>query len=101
MSQYNVNKGIGKPVEFKGLKAQYIFYMAGGLMGAFLLFVFMYIVGLDPYFCLATVLVLVTFLFHFVFSVSKKYGQYGLMKLVAKGKRPKFIINRGCRKLSL
>ncbi|WP_274666863.1 DUF4133 domain-containing protein, partial [Bacteroides caccae] len=25
MSEYPVNRGIGKPVEFKGLKSQYLF----------------------------------------------------------------------------
>lgn len=28
--EYNVNKGIGKSVEFKGLKSQYLFIFAGG-----------------------------------------------------------------------
>jgi hypothetical protein len=27
---YNINKGIGRTVEFKGLKAQYLFIFAGG-----------------------------------------------------------------------
>lgn len=101
MSQYAINKGIGKPVEFKGLKAQYIFYMAGGLMGAFLLFIFMYIVGINSYLCLAIALILITLLFHFVFSINKKYGQHGLMKMIARSKRPRFIINRGYHKLDL
>ncbi len=30
MSNYNINKGIGRTVEFKGLKAQYLFIFAGG-----------------------------------------------------------------------
>ena len=33
MSKYNINKGIGRTVEFKGLKAQYLFIFAGGLLG--------------------------------------------------------------------
>ena len=35
--KYPVNKGIGRPVEFKGLKAQYLFLFAGGLLSAFIL----------------------------------------------------------------
>ena len=31
MAEYNINKGIGQSVEFKGLKAQYLFIFAGGL----------------------------------------------------------------------
>ena len=37
--EYNVNKGIGKSVEFKGLKSQYLFIFAGGLLSVFVLFV--------------------------------------------------------------
>ena len=33
MNSYNINKGIGRTVEFKGLKAQYLFIFAGGLLG--------------------------------------------------------------------
>jgi len=40
--KYPVNKGIGRPVEFKGLKAQYLFLFAGGLLSAFILFVILY-----------------------------------------------------------
>ena len=32
MADYPINKGIGHSVEFKGLKAQYLFIFAGGLM---------------------------------------------------------------------
>ena len=30
--EYGINKGIGKSVEFRGLKAQYLFIFAGGLL---------------------------------------------------------------------
>ena len=43
--KYPVNKGIGRPVEFKGLKAQYLFLFAGGLLAAFILFVILYMAG--------------------------------------------------------
>ena len=32
MADYPINKGIGHSVEFKGLKAQYLFIFAGGLL---------------------------------------------------------------------
>ena len=31
MAEYPVNRGIGKPVEFKGLKSQYLFHLCGRL----------------------------------------------------------------------
>ena len=43
MAEYNINKGIGQSVEFKGLKAQYLFIFAGGLLSIFVLFVILYL----------------------------------------------------------
>ena len=44
-SIYGINKGINKPIEFRGLKAQYIWYLAGGLVGLLVLFAILYISG--------------------------------------------------------
>ena len=41
MAEYQINKGVGRQVEFKGLTAQYLFLFVGGLAGVFLLFVIM------------------------------------------------------------
>ncbi len=35
MTNYNINKDIGKTVEFEGLKAQYLFIFASGLLGTY------------------------------------------------------------------
>ncbi|WP_289753741.1 DUF4133 domain-containing protein, partial [uncultured Duncaniella sp.] len=35
--EYSINKGIGRTVEYKGLKAQYLFIFAGGLITDFIL----------------------------------------------------------------
>ncbi|MDX9777121.1 MAG: DUF4133 domain-containing protein, partial [Petrimonas sp.] len=49
--EYNINKGIGKSVEFKGLKSQYHFIFAGGLLSVFMVFVIMYMIGIDQWIC--------------------------------------------------
>ena len=46
-SIYGINKGINKPIEFKGLKAQYIWYLGGGLAGLLVLFGVLYISGVN------------------------------------------------------
>ena len=51
MSEYQINKGIGRSVEYKGLKAQYLFIFAGGLLAMFVVFVIMYIIGISQWFC--------------------------------------------------
>ena len=45
MSEYPVNRGIGKPVEFKGLKSQYLFIFAGGLLAVFVVFIVLFMAG--------------------------------------------------------
>lgn len=34
--EYPINKGAGNPIEFKGLKSQYLFIFAGGLVAVLL-----------------------------------------------------------------
>lgn len=90
-SVYTINKGINKPIEFKGLKAQYIWYLGGGLLVLLILFAILYICGLNPFICLAIILVLGTCLFMHIYHLSHHYGEYGLMKKVAKRSIPKRI----------
>ena len=47
MAEYPINKGIGASVEFKGLKAQYLFVFVAGLLLLFVLFVIMYMIGIS------------------------------------------------------
>lgn len=94
MSTYSINKGIGRTVEFKGLKAQYLFIFSGGLLGILILVMILYMAGAGSYICLflgaggASLLVWQTF------ALNKKYGQHGLMKLAAKKRHPRYLISR-------
>ncbi|MES2276027.1 MAG: DUF4133 domain-containing protein [Bacteroidota bacterium] len=85
---YEINKGVNKPILFKGLKAQYIAYLAGGLVALLLLFAVLYLCGLNTFGCLFIVGGMGTALFVFVFRFSHRYGQYGLMKRSAKRRMP-------------
>ncbi|MBA4198951.1 MAG: hypothetical protein C0459_15510, partial [Chitinophaga sp.] len=49
-SVYQINKGINRSIEFKGLKAQYIWYLGGGLVVLLILFAILYISGLGIFF---------------------------------------------------
>lgn len=90
-SVYNINKGINKPIEFKGLKAQYIAYLAIGLIGLLILFAVLYIIGVNMFVCLGLTAILGTGLFMFVYRMSDKYGQHGLLKKMASRSIPEFI----------
>lgn len=90
-SVYQINKGINKPVEFKGLKAQYIWYLGGGLVAFLILFAILYIAGINIFFCLAVIFSLGSALFMQVYKLSHRYGQYGLMKKMARKAVPKVV----------
>jgi predicted membrane chloride channel (bestrophin family) len=94
MAEYSINKGIGGSVEFKGLKAQYLFVFVGGLLVVFILFVIMYMVGISQWFCIGFGVLAASVLVWLVFALNTKYGEYGLMKLTATKSHPKYIINR-------
>ena len=94
MAEFPINRGIGKSVEFKGLKAQYLFIFVGGLLALFILFVIMYRVGVNEWFCIAFGLVAASLLVWQTFALNAKYGEHGLMKAQARSGHPKYIINR-------
>ncbi|MDL2255453.1 DUF4133 domain-containing protein [Parabacteroides sp. OttesenSCG-928-K15] len=92
--EYNVNKGIGKSVEFKGLKSQYLFIFAGGLLSVFVVFVIMYMIGIGQWICIGFGVIAASVLVWFTFRLNAGYGEHGLMKLFAKRQHPHFLINR-------
>lgn len=91
-SVYNINKGINRPIEFKGLKAQYIGYLGGGLVVLLILFSVLYIIGVNMFLCVGLILILGTLLFTFVYRISHRYGQHGLMKKAAKRSVPSQVL---------
>ena len=93
-SVYQINKGINRPIEFKGLKGQYIWYLGIGLVGLLLVFACLYLFGISIYFCLGLVVVLGVGLFVMVYRMSKLYREHGLMKRMAGRSVPAAL--RGC-----
>ncbi|NNU33676.1 DUF4133 domain-containing protein [Mucilaginibacter sp. S1162] len=88
MALYQINKGINKPIEFKGLKAQYIGYLAAGLVLLLISFAVMYILGVPVMACILIIISPGSGLFYQVFRLNHKYGEHGLMKKAAKGYLP-------------
>ena len=83
-SIYKINKGIHKSIEFKGLKAQYIWYLGGGVLVLLVVFAILYIISVNAFVCVAIILIAGTLLFIYVFSMSARYGEHGLMKKIAR-----------------
>lgn len=94
MSNYNINKGVGRTVEFKGLKAQYLFLFAGGLLGVLILVMVMYMAGVNSYICLLTGAGGASLIIWQTFSLNRKYGEHGLMKIAARKRHPRYITSR-------
>jgi len=94
MADYPINRGIGKSVEFKGLKSQYLFLFAGGLLTIFVLFVILYMTGIGQWFCIGFGVIASSVLIWQTFALNHKYGEYGLMKLGANQNHPNYLLNR-------
>lgn len=90
-SVYKINKGINKPIEFRGLKAQYIGYLGIGMILLLIVFAILYITGVNMFVCLGIILLLGTLLFMGVYRLSDTYGQHGLIKKVAKRSLPLYL----------
>jgi len=87
-SIYHINKGINKPIEFKGLRAQYIAYLAIGLVFLLISFAVLYICGISLWVIMPVIMGSGTGLFFTVFRLSHKYGEHGLMKYFARKQLP-------------
>lgn len=94
MADYPINRGIGKPAEFKGLKSQYLFIFAGGLLALFVVFVVMYMAGIGQWICIGFGVISASVLVWGTFYLNAKYGEHGLMKFQATRNHPRYIINR-------
>ncbi|PIF34548.1 uncharacterized protein DUF4133 [Flavobacterium sp. 9] len=90
-SVYQINKGINQSIEFKGLKAQYIWYLGGGVIVLMILFAILYIIGLPSIFCVVLIGATGGILIYKIYKMSNKYGEYGLMKTLARKQIPKKI----------
>lgn len=90
-SVYQVNKGVSRPIEFKGLKGIYIGVLAGGLVFLLVLFAALYILGTPIYVVVPLILSLGTGLFGGVFKLSKRFGVHGLGKYLARRGIPSHI----------
>ena len=89
-----MNKGIGKPAEFRGLQSQYLFIFAGGLLAVFVALTILFMAGVNQLICILFGAVAAAVLMWLTFTLNSKFGANGLMKLQAKMYRPHYLINR-------
>lgn len=88
MSVLEINKGINRPMVFKGFKAQYITYLGIGLVSCLLLFVILYMIGVHVYLTLGIILPSATAFFVYLQKLSTTHGEHGLLKHTANKRLP-------------
>ena len=90
MATYQVNRGVGKPVEFFGLRSQYVIYFVFlvllVLLFSFILTILLNVMG-------ALLIGIIAFLLAICscFKLNNKFGEHGLMQLMASKKVVKHI----------
>tara|TARA_R110002020_G_scaffold113688_1_gene261527 strand:+ start:13833 stop:14201 length:369 start_codon:yes stop_codon:yes gene_type:complete len=93
-SVYKNHKSINRSIEFRGLKAQYIWYLGGGIVVLLILFAGMLLLGIPSLFCVALTLAMGGFMVMKAYMMSKTFGEFGLMKRLAQRQIPKIIRSR-------
>lgn len=97
--RYEINKGVNREIEFRGLRGQYIYFLAIGLAVLLVLFALLFIAGVPGLPLLAGVLLAGGGLFGLVFRLNRRYGAHGLMKAMARRQVPTAIISRSRKPL--
>lgn len=94
MGSYEVNKGIGSSAEFKGLKAQYLFLFAGGILLSFFVVILFFVFGGNQFIGILLGLSLGGVSTWLTFYLNRRYGEHGLMKRHALSRHPRYIMRR-------
>ena len=76
------------------LKSQYLFIFCGGLLAVFVVFIVLFMAGVNQWVCIGFGVVTATLLVWLTFRLNAKYGTHGLMKAAARKRHPRFIISR-------
>lgn len=83
MTWYKINKGVGRSIEVKGLRAQYVLYCAGGAVASVILFfILSLIIGNNLIAgCICGVGIIASLVISII--LNNKYGELGLTQVQA------------------
>jgi hypothetical protein len=90
-SIYQINKGINKSIELRGLKAQYIWYFGGMVIILMIVFAILYILGAGAIIAIGVIGTGGVLMSMRIFEMSRKYGEHGMMKSLAKRQVPRVL----------
>lgn len=90
MATYQVNRGVGKPVEYLGLRAQYVIYLVLSLLLVILIsFILCLLLNAMGALCFGIIAFLLAVCS--CFKLNSKFGEHGLMQYWASKKVVKHI----------
>ena len=81
MSRYSINKGVGRSVEVKGLRAQYLLYAVAGLVLSFVIF-FISSLIFNQWIALSGALIIGLLSLFICFYLNKRFGENGLTQFL-------------------
>lgn len=90
-SIYEINKGVNAAIEFKGLKAQYIWYLAGTVVILLIAFAILYTIGIPSLICVGLIGGTGAITVMRLYKLSDTHGKHGVMKLMASKRLPRAI----------
>lgn len=91
---YTIHRRVNRPLEFRGLQAQYVWWLGGGVIGLLVLFVLLHLCGVSTWICLVMTGGIGGVFIRQLYRFSRKYGAYGLMKRRAARRLPPAIRSR-------
>lgn len=80
-------------MEFKGLKSQYLFIFCGGLLAVFVVFIVLFMAGVNQWLCIGFIVSASLLLVWQTFRLNARYGTHGLMKAAARKRHPRLNLN--------
>lgn len=87
--EYNINKGVDRPLDFYGLKEQNIIYFAGGILAAIVIYFF--IAFINQYVAIGVASLVAVGDYFACYFINNKYGVHGLAKTTAMNSCPERI----------
>lgn len=88
MNTNRIHQGVDQEMEFKGLKAPFLYYMLGLMLGVILLFLIFQGLGIPPMVSGFISVGLLTWLGSKIYSMNRELGRDGLMKRMANRQVP-------------
>ncbi|HWB94998.1 MAG TPA: DUF4133 domain-containing protein [Puia sp.] len=94
MKTYKIDRAIGRPIEFRGLKAQYLGRLGALMVGLVAVMAVLHLLGMSSYLIVLLASGLGGISVRRLYRLNRIYGQHGLMKRRARRSMPSTLYSR-------